>query len=64
LAFGQKGRGGKTTIAINLAVAAARQKLAAVIIDLDQQTNSSPNRILALDWSLEDTAPDDQIISF
>ena len=39
--IGQKGGGGKTTIAINLAVAAARHKLAAVIIDLDQQTNSA-----------------------
>jgi chromosome partitioning protein len=38
---GQKGGGGKTTIATNLAVAATRQKLAAVIIDLDQQTNSA-----------------------
>ena len=37
----QKGGGGKTTIAINLAVATARQNLAAVIIDLDQQTNST-----------------------
>ena len=39
--IGQKGGGGKTTIAINLAVTAARQKLTPVIIDLDQQTNSA-----------------------
>lgn len=39
--IGQKGGGGKTTIATNLAVAAARQKLTAVIIDVDQQTNSA-----------------------
>jgi chromosome partitioning protein len=39
--IGQKGGGGKTTIAINIAVAAARHKLAPVIIDLDQQTNSA-----------------------
>jgi chromosome partitioning protein len=39
--IGQKGGGGKTTIATNLAVAAAQQKLASVIIDVDQQTNSA-----------------------
>jgi len=39
--IGQKGGGGKTTIAINLAVTAARQKFTPVIIDLDQQTNSA-----------------------
>lgn len=39
--IGQKGGGGKTTLAVNLAVAAARHKLASVIIDLDQQTNSA-----------------------
>jgi chromosome partitioning protein len=39
--IGQKGGGGKTTIAINLAVAAAKHSLATVIIDLDQQTNAA-----------------------
>lgn len=39
--IGQKGGGGKTTIATNLAVAAAKHKLTTVIIDVDQQTNSA-----------------------
>lgn len=39
--IGQKGGGGKTTIATNLATMAARENLTAVIIDVDQQTNSA-----------------------
>lgn len=39
--IGQKGGGGKTTVSVNLAVAAAKHKLASVIIDLDQQANSA-----------------------
>jgi chromosome partitioning protein len=39
--IGQKGGGGKSTAAINLAVAAAEKDQAAVVIDTDQQTNAS-----------------------
>lgn len=39
--IGQKGGGGKTTTSIGLAVAAAEQGLAAVIIDIDQQANAA-----------------------
>jgi chromosome partitioning protein len=37
--IGQKGGGGKSTAAINLAVAAAEKAQAAVVIDTDQQAN-------------------------
>ena len=39
--IGQKGGGGKTTTSIGIAVAAAEQGLAAVIIDIDQQANAA-----------------------
>jgi len=39
--IGQKGGGGKTTTGLNLAVAAAEQGLASVIIDIDQQANAA-----------------------
>src|SRR2546421_9423379 len=39
--IGQKGGGGKTTVSINIAVRAAERDKAAVIIDVDQQANSS-----------------------
>jgi chromosome partitioning protein len=38
---GQKGGTGKTTVATNLAVAAAEARRAAVILDLDPQTNAA-----------------------
>jgi chromosome partitioning protein len=39
--IGQKGGGGKTTIAVELAVAAVKDNHAVVLIDLDQQTNAA-----------------------
>src|SRR5260370_19690953 len=39
--IGQKGGGGKTTVSINIAVRAAEQNKAVVIIDVDQQANSA-----------------------
>ena len=39
--IGQKGGGGKTTTSIGIAVAAAEQGLAPVIIDIDQQANAA-----------------------
>lgn len=39
--IGQKGGGGKSTLATNIAVAAAAKKLSTVIIDVDQQSNSA-----------------------
>lgn len=37
----QKGGSGKTTLSLNLAIAAARAKLAAVVIDIDPQQSAS-----------------------
>jgi chromosome partitioning protein len=42
--IGQKGGGGKTTVSINIAVRAAERDKAVVIIDVDQQANSSRGR--------------------
>ena len=54
--IGQKGGSGKTTLAINLAVAAAKKGLSSVIVDLDPQAN-------AANWRDRRELPNPEVIS-